>query len=545
MSEHEQPQTDTPWWRRAVVYQIYPRSFADGNGDGTGDIAGIRSRLSHLQDLGVDAVWFNPWYLSPLADGGYDVTDYRRIDPRFGTIEEATALIAEAHEHGIKVIVDIVPNHTSDQHAWFVEAVNAEPGDPVRDRYHILPGRGDDGSEPPNNWMSVFGGPAWHRLDDGEWYLHLFAPEQPDVNWRNPEVADEYDAVLRFWLDRGVDGFRVDVASSLTKDMTYPDIETDVQAVMSSNRVPNHPHWDRDDVHPIIRRWRALLDSYDGERMMVAEAWVSPETYPLYLRPDEYHQVFNFDLLLAGWDRDEMASIITDSVDRAAAVGSTPTWVLSNHDVMRETTRYGLPNGTNWRTWSVEGPFDSLDPELGLRRARAAALLILSLPGSAYVYQGEELGLPEVWDLPEEVLDDPVWERSEHRQRGRDGCRVPIPWSMDGPSFGFSEVAGWLPQPAEFAGYAVEAQTGVSSSTLELYRRTLAARREYGTDDEQITMLELGDEVLAYCRGNGLRCIVNFASTALELPEYSKMIVASNSEQDDSVLEPDCAVWVI
>ncbi|MDH4280970.1 MAG: glycoside hydrolase family 13 protein, partial [Acidimicrobiia bacterium] len=482
MSEHEKTPSDIPWWRRAVVYQIYPRSFADGNGDGTGDIAGIRSKLGYLRDLGVDAVWFNPWYLSPLADGGYDVADYRRIDPRFGTVEEAIALIAEAHDHGIKVIADIVPNHTSDQHAWFVEAINAEPGDPVRDRYHVRPGKGADGSEPPNNWLSVFGGPAWHRLDDGEWYLHLFAPEQPDVNWENPDVVAEYDAVLRFWLDRGVDGFRVDVANSLTKDMTYPDIATEALEVMSSNRVANHPHWDRDDVHPIIRRWRALLDTYDGDRMMVAEAWVSPETYPLYLRPDEYHQVFNFDLLLAGWDRDEMASIIAESIDKAAAVGSTPTWVLSNHDVMRESTRYGLAHGTNWRTWPVEGPFEALDPELGLRRARAAALVILSLPGSAYVYQGEELGLPEVWDLPEEVLDDPVWERSGHTQRGRDGCRVPIPWTMDGPSFGFSEVAGWLPQPRDFAGYSMEAQTGVASSTLELYRRTLAARREHCMD---------------------------------------------------------------
>jgi len=544
MSSHEQPGSDVAWWRRAVVYQIYPRSFADGNGDGTGDIAGVRSKLGYLRDLGVDAIWFSPWYLSPLADGGYDVADYRVIDPRFGSVAEATDLIAEAHEHGIKVIADIVPNHTSDQHEWFIEAVNSEPGSAARSRYHILPGRGDDGSEPPNNWVSVFGGPAWHRLDDGEWYLHLFAPEQPDLNWEHPDVLEEYDAVLRFWLDRGVDGFRVDVANSLVKDMTYPDVATELQEVLSSNRVANHPHWDRDEVHPIIRRWRALLDTYDGDRMMVAEAWVSAESYPLYLRPDEYHQVFNFDLLLADWDRDQMASIIADSTARAAAVGSTPTWVLSNHDVMREATRYGLPNGTNWRAWPVEGPHDVLDPELGLRRARAAALIILSLPGSAYVYQGEELGLPEAWDLPEEVLDDPVWERSEHTQRGRDGCRVPIPWTVDGPSFGFGDVAGWLPQPDNFGGYSVEAQTGVASSTLELYRRTIAARRAHGVDDEELTMLDLGDEVLAYCRRNGLRCIVNLGSEAIDLPEYATMVVASNADQNDTILEPDCAVWL-
>ena len=545
MSQQDTAQPDVPWWRRAVVYQIYPRSFADGNGDGTGDLAGVRSRLGYLRDLGIDAIWFNPWYLSPLADGGYDVTDYRQIDPRFGTVAEAEALIAEAHELGIKVIADIVPNHTSDRHPWFLEAIKAGPGDPSRDRYHILPGRGEDGGEPPNNWRSVFGGPAWHRLGDGEWYLHLFAPEQPDVNWANPEVAVEYDAVLRFWLDRGVDGFRVDVANSLTKDMTYPDVATEAQEVLSSNRIANHPHWDRDDVHPIIRRWRSLLDTYDGDRMMVAEAWVSAESYPLYLRPDEYHQVFNFDLLLAGWDRDDMASIIAESIAKAADVGSTPTWVLSNHDVMREATRYGLPNGTDWRSWPVTGPHDLLDSEVGLRRARAAALVILSLPGSAYVYQGEELGLPEVWDLPEDVLDDPVWERSGHTQRGRDGCRVPIPWTMEGPSFGFGEAAGWLPQPADFAGYSVEAQSGMSSSTLELYRRAIAARRVHCTDDEHITMLDMGDDVLAFCRGTGLRCLVNFGSTPIDLPEYATMVVASNADQNDTVLEPDSAVWLL
>ncbi len=543
MPKHDQDQSQTPWWRRAVVYQIYPRSFADGNGDGTGDIAGIRSRLGYLRDLGIDAIWFSPWYLSPLADGGYDVTDYRTIDPQFGTVEEATALIAEAHELGIRIIADMIPNHTSNEHAWFLEA--ADPASPARSRYHILPGRGDDGSDPPNDWLSVFGGPAWHRLDDGAWYLHIFAPEQPDLNWENPEVPDEFEAIFRFWLDRGVDGFRVDVAHALVKDMTYPDLGFTEQKILGSVRMENHPFWDRDEVHAINRRFRATLDSYADDRMMVAEAWVRPESYAKFLRPDEYHQVFNFDLLEAEWDRDQMAGIITESIDRAAGVGSTPTWVLSNHDVMRETTRYSLPKGTNWRSWPAEGPFDVIEPKLGQRRARAAALIILSLPGSAYVYQGGELGLPEYWDLPDEYLDDPVWERSGHTQRGRDGCRVPIPWAMDGPSFGFGDVAGWLPQPRDFGDYSVEAQLGDPSSTLELYRRTLAARREYCVDDEDLTMLDLGADVLAYSRGNGLRCIVNFGSTAVDLPEHTAMVVASNSEQDDSVLEPDSAVWLI
>ncbi len=545
MPQHEPSSAETPWWRRAVVYQIYPRSYADGNGDGTGDIAGVRSRLGYLSELGVDAIWFNPWYLSPLADGGYDVADYRRINPRFGTVEEATALINEAHELGIKVIADVVPNHTSVEHVWFGEALAAQPGNPSRDRYHFRPGRGADGSEPPNDWMSVFGGPAWRRVDDGEWYLHLFAPEQPDLNWENPEIAEEFEAVFRFWLDRGVDGFRVDVAHGLVKDMTYPDLSVTEQQILGAARMADHPFWDRDGVHAINRRFRATLDSYDGDRMMVAEAWVRPDSYAKYLRPDEYHQVFSFDLLEAAWDRDQMADVITGSIDKAADVGSTPTWVLSNHDVMREATRYGLPKGTNWRTWPAEGPFDILDPELGLRRARAAALLILSLPGSVYLYQGEELGLPEVWDLPEDVLDDPVWKRSGHTQRGRDGCRVPIPWTVDGPSFGFGATAGWLPQPPDFGGYSVEAQSGVASSTLELYRRALAARREHCVDDEQLIMLDLGPDVLAFSRHSGLRCLINFGSTAIDLPEYSSMLVASNSEQDDSTLEPDCAVWIM
>ena len=443
----------------------------------------------------------------------------------------------------LRVIADIVPNHSSDQHRWFTEAVAAEPGDPSRSRYHILPGRGD-GVEPPNNWTSVFGGPAWTRLADGEWYLHLFAPEQPDLNWEHPDVLEEYDDVLRFWLDRGVDGFRVDVAHSLTKDMSYPDVETAPQEVLGNSRIHNHPHWDRDDVHPIIRRWRAILDGYD-DRMMVAEAWVSPETYPLYLRPDEYHQVFNFDLLLAPWNAAEMLDVITTSVKRAANVGSTPTWVLSNHDVMRETTRYGLPNEVPWRTWPVDGPFDLLDVELGQRRARAAALLVMALPGSAYVYQGEELGLPEVWDLPGSVLDDPVWERSGHAQKGRDGCRIPIPWTVDGPSFGFGENGSWLPQPETFGALSVEAQSGDPESMLELYRRLLRLRAEHAVHDEDMDTIDLGPDTLAVRRGSGLLCVVNQGSESLILPEHRSIVVASNPDQTPDRLEPNDAVWLL
>jgi len=536
--------SNPPWWRRSVVYQIYPRSFADGNGDGTGDIEGIRSRLGYLRELGVDALWFTPWYLSPLADGGYDVADYRQINPRFGSVDAAAELIAEANANGMRVIADVVPNHTSDQHQWFLEAVASEPGAAARSRYHIRPGQGD-GSRPPNDWTSVFGGPAWTRLDDGEWYLHLFAPEQPDLNWDNPEVVAEFDEVLRFWLDQGVDGFRVDVAHGLVKDPDYIDLGDETEQILGNSRRANHPFWDRDAIHPIVRRWRAVVDSFDNERMMVAEAWVLPESYGKYLRPDEYHQVFNFDLLQAEWDASEMRNVIVTSVGKAAGVGSTPTWVLSNHDVMREATRYGLPKDTKWRVWPIVGPEEDLDLELGARRARAAALLMLALPGSAYVYQGEELGLPEVWDLPPEVLDDPVWERSSHKQKGRDGCRVPLPWTAEEQSFGFGSNGSWLPQPPWFGQYSVESQTGVSSSTLELYRAALRLRRQHCIDDEDIEMLDLGEDVLAFSRGGGLRCIVNFGPNPIGLPAHGSLILASSVEQGGVTLAADCAVWLI
>ncbi|MEL6981228.1 MAG: glycoside hydrolase family 13 protein [Actinomycetota bacterium] len=533
--------SEVPWWRRGVVYQVYIRSFADGNGDGTGDVEGLRSRLPYLSELGVDAIWINPWYESPLADGGYDVADYRKIEPRYGTIEQAEQMIAEANELGIKVIADLVPNHTSERHAWFQEAIAAAPGDPARERYHFREGKGPDGAEPPTDWLSVFGGPAWTRLDDGQWYLHLFAPEQPDLNWEHPEVRAEFVDVLRFWLDRGIDGFRIDVAHGLVKDMAFPDLNAETQRILGSPRMANHAHWDRDGVHEIIREWRAVLDGYD-DRMMVAEAWVAPDRLPLYLRPDEYHQSFNFSFLETEWDAADFRTVIAEGADAAAAVGSTSTWVLSNHDVMREATRYGLPKDTNWRSWPVTGPADQLDVDLGLRRARAAALLLLGLPGSAYIYQGEELGLPEAWQLPVEVLDDPVWEQSGHTQRGRDGCRVPLPWAAEGPSLGFGDGAGWLPQPDGWGGLAAEAQAADAGSTLELYRSALALRRTWGSTDEDLTVLDLGPDVLAYQRGSGLRCVVNMGTAPVAIPAHEEVLLRSDGGSGD--LAPDTAIWL-
>lgn len=533
-----------PWWRRGVVYQIYIRSFADNDGDGTGDINGLRTRLPYLQRLGVDALWVNPWYRSPMADGGYDVADYRDIQPQYGTLADAEVLIAEAHDYGIKIIADLVPNHTSNRHAWFVEAARAPIAHPSRARYHIRDGKGPDGSLPPTDWRSVFGGPAWTRLPDGQWYLHLFTPEQPDLNWTNPEVRDEFDDVLRFWLDRDIDGFRVDVAHGLAKDPTFPDLGAGAEDILQSEHKENHPYWDRDELHDIVRRWRTVVDGYPGDRMIVAEAWVHADRLPLYLRPDEYHQSFNFDFLQAEWNGAEMRRVITDSVKAAAAVDSTSTWVLSNHDVMRETTRYGLPAGTAWRTWPVEGPAELLDPALGQRRARAAALIMLALPGSTYIYQGEELGLPEVWDLPEGSLDDPVWERSGHTQRGRDGCRVPLPWDPSEPSAGFGSGPSWLPQPEGWAELSAESQDDDPSSMLELYRTAIGLRYQWCIDDEELTWLPADDDVIAYRRGTGLMCVANLGDKPTPAPDHEEVLVCSDPAFDGTTLAPNSAVWL-
>lgn len=541
-------EADGTWWRRGAVYQVYPRSFADGDGDGTGDIEGIRTRLPYLRDLGVDAIWICPWYRSPMHDGGYDVSDFREINERFGDLAGAERLISEAHDHDIKVIVDLVPNHTSQEHEWFRAALAAGPGSPERARYIFREGRGPDGSEPPTNWTAVFGGSAWDRVDDGEWYLHLFDPTQPDLNWDNEEVRAEFDDIFRFWLDRGVDGFRVDVAHGMVKDPSYPDA-TGVSRVLDASLVANHPHWDRDGVHEIIRRWRAILDASGRDVMMVAEAWVSPERLALYLRPDEYHQSFNFDFLTAPWAADAAAAAIDRALAASAQVDSTPTWTLSNHDVMRHATRYGLPNDVDWRVWPVSGPHDLLDAELGLRRARAAGLLLMALPGSVYLYQGEELGLPDVWDLPPEVLDDPVWENSGHEQKGRDGCRVPIPWTADGPSFGFGAGPAWLPQPPEFGTLSVEAQASDEASTLSLYRRALALRDEHFTADEAFAWVELDGpgaaEALAFRRGSGALCVVNFGDVPVALPAGELLISSIDLDGDLRELPANAAAWLL
>ncbi|MEJ1198187.1 MULTISPECIES: glycoside hydrolase family 13 protein [unclassified Streptomyces] len=539
---------DPNWWRQAVIYQVYPRSFADADGDGLGDLRGITQRLTHLATLGVDALWLSPFYPSELADGGYDVDDYRDVDPRLGTLDDFDAMAAEAHRLGLKVIVDLVPNHTSHRHAWFREALAAGPGAAARDRYVFRDGRGERGELPPTDWQSVFGGSAWKRVPDGQWYLHLFTPEQPDLNWENEQVRADFRTTLKFWCDRGVDGFRVDVAHALVKDLTEPlrDLgspELSSEAALAEFAPGTHPFYDRDDVHEVYRDWRKILDAYTPPRMAVAEAWVPGARRALYARPDELGQAFNFEYLQGGWDAAELREIITGSLADAHAAGASATWVLSNHDVVRHATRLVLPPDTDTDAWLLSGGHaPAVDERAGLRRARAATLLMLALPGSAYVYQGEELGLPEVADLPTEVLQDPIWEQTGHVRKGRDGCRVPLPWTTGGPSYGFGAGAAWLPQPPDFASYAVQAQDGVAGSTLELYRTALRLRRKL-LDGESLTWADdVPAGVLRFDRSDRWRCVANLSGTTVDLPAGE--VLLSSAPLDDGRLGPDTTVWL-
>ena len=537
------------WWRQAVIYQVYPRSFADADGDGLGDLKGITQRLDHLGALGVDALWLSPFYPSELADGGYDVADHRDVDPRLGSLDDFDALVAEAHRLGLKVVVDLVPNHTSHQHPWFQEALRAGPGSAARERYVFRPGRGTRGELPPSDWQSVFGGSAWHRVADGEWYLHLFAAQQPDLTWDNEEVRADFRTTLRFWSDRGVDGFRVDVAHGLAKELTEP--LRDIGGIGASGetallRVPpgDHPYWDRDEVHEIYRDWRKVFDAYRPPRSAVAEAWVPGPRRALYARPDELGQAFNFEYLEAGWSAEELRRVITEELATARAAGAAATWVLSNHDVVRHHSRLMLPPGTDPGAWLLSGGHaPAVDREAGLRRGRAATLLMLALPGASYLYQGEELGLPEVADLPTEVLQDPIWEQTGHVRKGRDGCRVPLPWTADGASYGFGPGGAWLPQPAGFAAYAVEAQSGVAGSTLELYRTTLRLRRKLLDGESLIWSTDSPEDVLDFSRCEAWRCVANLGAAAVPMPP-GEVLLSSGPLPGDGGLPPDTTVWL-
>nr|WP_229661778.1 alpha-amylase family glycosyl hydrolase [Phycicoccus endophyticus] len=568
---------DPPWWADAVIYQIYPRSWADADGDGIGDLPGITARLPYLRRLGVDAVWLSPFYVSPMNDAGYDVADYRDIDPRFGTLADADAMVAAAHDLGLKVLVDLVPNHTSSEHAWFRAALASPPGSPERDRYIFRDGRGSEGELPPNNWPSVFGGRGWSRVTEadgrpGQWYLHLFDVTQPDLNWANPQVREEFLSVLRFWCDRGVDGFRVDVAHGLVKREGLPDwhgkvgLYDDVvseegptdgpgggedPSVLDHTATGASPMWDQEGVHEIYRGWRRLLDSYgEPARILCAEAWVKPEErLARYVRGDEMHQAFNFDFLETPWDAAALAAVIESSLRVNDEVGAPTTWVLSNHDVVRHASRLGLEQGGPRRN-GVAADDPQPDAALGLRRARAASALMLALPGSAYVYQGEELGLPEHTTMPHEARQDPTFHHTGGRVVGRDGCRVPMPWAKAEPSFGFGPGdEPWLPQPEVYGELAVDQQEGVPGSTLELYRTLLRLRGDLALGSGSLAWDELtGEGVLAFrsARADGsgeVLVVTNAGARPLALPD-GEVLVASGPLGDDGVLPTDTTVWV-
>ncbi|WP_396645655.1 glycoside hydrolase family 13 protein [Microbacterium sp.] len=537
------------WWRTAVIYQIYPRSFADASGDGLGDLPGVTAHLDDLHELGVDAIWLSPFQRSPQKDAGYDVADYRDVDPIFGTLADFDAMLAGAHERGIRVIVDLVPNHSSDQHVWFQEALRAAPGSLERARYIFRDGKGENGELPPNNWESVFGGGMWKRVTEadgtpGQWYLHIFDESQPDFDWTNPEVRAEFRDILRFWLDRGVDGFRVDVAHGLIKAEGLPDFTPDPEGGSMGGDSAGVPYWGQPGVHEVWRDWHEVLAEYDGDRALCAEAWLPTVAQTaLWVRPDEMHQAFNFHYLETSWDAGALRAVIEESLDAYGAVGAPSTWVLSNHDVVRHASRLALtaenPQGAGIGPKSPGQP----DPVTGLRRARAATSLMLALPGSSYLYQGEELGLPEVIDLPDDARQDPTWFRTNGERYGRDGCRVPIPWSADAPAYGFNDTgAAWLPQPAEWAEFARDVQRDDPASTLSLYRSLLAERRAHGLGAGALEWLEgFGDDVVSF-RNGPITVIANLGDTAVALPAGD--VVVASGPLDGASLPTDTTVWI-
>ncbi|WP_062311512.1 glycoside hydrolase family 13 protein [Demequina rhizosphaerae] len=541
---------DQEWWRSSVIYQIYPRSFADSSGTGVGDLRGITERLGSLADLGVDAIWLSPFYRSPQRDAGYDVSDFRDVDPLFGTLDDFDAMVARAHELGLRVIADIVPNHSSSDHPWFQAALAAAPGSPERARYMFRDGKGENGELPPNNWESVFGGPMWTRVTEadgtpGQWYLHIFDSSQPDFNWELEEVRAEFDDVLRFWLDRGVDGFRVDVAHGLIKADGLPDfVQADDEASMGGGAATQSPYWAQDGVHEVWRRWRRIVDEYEGDRILAAEAWVYPLDFMAnWVRPDEMHQTFNFGYMETGWDADALRKVVDDSIATFAAVGAPSTWVLSNHDMIRHATRLSL--GEDTPQGHGVGPESPGLPDIdeGIRRARAASLLMLSLPGGAYLYQGEELGLPEAVDIPGHARQDPTWHRTEGERYGRDGCRVPLPWEADAPAYGFSPSGdAWLPQPEVYGVLARDAQLGTEGSTLEMYRTALRLRRELGlgTGTGGVTWDETPAGVLAHRVGD-VHVVANVSGDPF--PVEGEVLVASHA-LEDGMLPADATIWV-
>jgi alpha-glucosidase len=553
---------DKNWWRQAVIYQIYPRSFKDSNGDGIGDLKGITSKIDYLSSLNIDAVWLSPFYPSALADGGYDVDDYRDVDPKLGSLSDFDEMLNKLHEVGIRVFVDIVPNHSSNRHEWFKEAIAAEPGSAARNRYIFRDGKGANGELPPTNWPSHFAPSAWtHESAMGgkhnQWYCHLFAPEQPDFNWDNREIEDDFLKTLKFWADRGVDGFRIDVAHALKKDLSEPLKDQDRYPDLVNRMVGENILFDRDEVHEIYKEWRQLFNQYDPPRVAVAEAYVPADRLALYASADELGQAFNFELLNANFNAQEFKSVIDRGLTQAKALGSSSTWCLNNHDQMRPATKYGLlPTVDQIRWKNSAGKTSPLDENLGVRSAIAASMLIMALPGCTYIYQGEELGLHEVLGIPEDQIQDPQYLRNHKVDVGRDGCRVPLPWSSTGSSFGFGDGGSHLPQPEWFAKNSVELESNDPQSPLSIFRKALELRKGL-VAAEEMRWHETGDaSVLHFSRPNGWHCITNFGRGHFDLTGKGEILHASGPlaeagiylihgvETSGNDLPPATTVWL-
>ena len=542
------------WWDDAVIYQVYPRSFKDTNDDGEGDLRGVIQGLDYLQQLGIDAIWLSPYMRSPQKDAGYDVSDYKDVDPLFGNLDDFDAMVKRAHELKIRVLVDLVPNHTSDQHAWFQAALKAAPGSAERAFYHFKDGKGENGELPPNNWVSMFGGPAWTRTTNadgtpGQWYVHLFDSSQPDLNWENPKVQEAFEDILRFWLDRGVDGFRVDQPHAMGKAEglpDHPDIERAGAGFIEGEASP--PMWFQESVHPIFRKWRAILDSYPGDRAMCGEAYVLPLSFmALWVRPDEFNQTFNFRFLDSEWKPEILFNSINESFTAFDGVGAPSTWVLSNHDIIRHASRMGGLTGRPTASNGI-GPNDPQpDRELGLRRARAATLFTLALPGSMYLYQGEELGLPEHTTLAPEVRQDPTYARTNGERVGRDGCRVPLPWESGvGEANGFNTTGkSWLPQPEIYAEYSRDQQDGVEGSTLELYKHALQVRKDMKLGEGSFDWApEFNGEHSLGFRNGELLVVHNFGHEPIALPRGEVIASSLHGMTSGHDLVADQTVWL-
>ena len=545
---------DKDWWRQAVIYQIYPRSFKDSNGDGVGDLNGITSKVDYLASLHIDAVWLSPFYPSALADGGYDVDDYRNVDPKLGTLDEFDQMLATMHDAGIRVFVDIVPNHSSNRHQWFQEAIAAQPGSAARNRYIFRDGKGKNGELPPTNWISHFAPSAWsHESTQGgehnQWYCHLFAPEQPDFNWDNREVEEDFLTTLKFWADRGVDGFRIDVAHMVKKDLSEPLKDVPEPQNLDSRRPGNEVLFDRDEVHQIYKEWRRLFDTYNPPRVAVAEAWAKPESIKYYASPEELGQAFNFELLQAEFKAAEYREIVTRNFESAQSFGSSTTWVFSNHDVMRPATKFALPAGTNLTEFkNSNGKSAPLDLTRGTNTSIAAQMFALALPGCTYIYQGEELGLPEALEIPEDQIQDPQYLRNHKVDKGRDGCRVPIPWESNTPAFGFSTGAPHLPQPDDFGKYSVQSQSGVKGSPLEIFRRALSLRRSLVTTEEMEWIDGSEPDLLHFRRPNNWHCLTNFGEHPCDISGIGQVLHSSAPLQTggsgEILLPPATTVWL-